>query len=80
MQLCAGTFSALPSQLSPDSPAFPMGEVMERGGLAHQSNASLIVAPMWVRVGEGMIGKRRGGRGEAGAEGHKGQLSHKGTG
>lgn len=68
------------SPFSPDSPAFPMGAVMERGGLALQSNASLIVAPMWVRGGERMIGKRRGGRGKAGAEGHKGQLSHKGTG
>lgn len=56
-----------------------MGEVMERGGLAHQSNASLIVAAVW--VGERMIRKQResGGK-EGGREGNKGQLFHKGTG
>lgn len=41
VQPCTGGFTArLP-------PFFPMGEVME-GGLAHHSNASLIVAPRWV--------------------------------
>lgn len=64
MQLCAGAFSALLYPFSPGSPAFPMGEVTERGGLAHQSNVSLIVAPMWVSVGERMIGKRKVGWGK----------------
>lgn len=31
---------------SPDSPALPTGEVMQRGSLAHQLNASLIV--LWL--------------------------------
>ncbi len=52
------------SPFSPDRPAFPMGEVIEGGGLAHQSNASLIVAPVWARVGERIIEKRRGGKGK----------------
>lgn len=46
--------------------AFPMGEVMERGGLAHQSNASLIVAPMWVSVGERMMGSGENEGGDRG--------------
>ena len=42
LQLCTGTYSALLSLF------FPMGEVMKGGGLAHQPNAALIVAPRWV--------------------------------
>ena len=48
------------SLFSPDTPALPPGGGHGDGGLAHQSYASLIVAPMWVGASERMIGKRGG--------------------
>lgn len=65
--VCSHSFSPSLPPLSPDSPAFPMGEVIERGGLAHQSNASLIVAAVW--VGERVIRKQRESRGKRGEGG-----------
>lgn len=53
-------------------PAFPVLEVTERGGLAHQPNASLIV--QWVSVGEHKGSSEEAGATEGGPGGIQGSV------